>query len=114
MDKLSDFIKEIELASQRFFPDTEIQIKIVRASRLNIRILLPMRDLYLDIFYNVDTERKDFALIWKNRRIFGFDNLGGWHFHPYESPEQHVPSPEPSVETVFLKISQILKKTMRH
>jgi hypothetical protein len=49
----------------------------------------------LDAFYNEVTGKTAFAVIKGEQRIFGADNTGGnWHWHPYESPESHVPSKE--------------------
>jgi len=30
-----------------------------------------------------------FALIQNDGRIFGADNTGGWHLHPFGDPEKH-------------------------
>ncbi len=38
-------------------------------------------------FYNEATGKTAFALIKDARRVFGADNRGGWHWHPFETPE---------------------------
>ncbi len=43
------------------------------------------------------------SLIEASSRVFGADNaFAGWHIHPFDSPNQHVPSSEVSFEK-FLK-----------
>src|SRR6266446_8239104 len=52
--------------------------------------------------------RTDFALIRNEQRIFGYDNLGGWHRHPAEDPRSHIPCDKPSVEQVFHYIKSLV------
>ena len=47
---------------------------------------------FVDTFYNDVSDRTAFALIKNERRIFGADNTGGWHWHPFEDPENHQPA----------------------
>lgn|SRR5574341_161570 len=49
---------------------------------------------HISIFFNADTVKYSFALIKNDRRIFGADNVGGWHVHPFEDPESHQDSDE--------------------
>jgi hypothetical protein len=49
---------------------------------------------FIDTFFNEATGRISFALIKDNRRIFGADNTGDWHWHPFESPDDHISSNE--------------------
>ena len=57
-----------------------------------IRLRAYMTDgSFLEAFYNEVTDKTAFALIRADQRIFGADNTGGWHWHPFESPGQHIP-----------------------
>lgn len=47
-----------------------------------------------DIYYNFETGKTAFALIKGNKRIFGADNTGRWHIHPFENPKEHLTSEE--------------------
>jgi len=49
---------------------------------------------FADAFYNEATGKTAFALIKDERRIFGADNKGGWHWHPFDAPETHIQSPD--------------------
>ncbi len=46
---------------------------------------------FIDAFYNEQTGTTAFALIRQGRRIFGIDNTGGWHVHPFADPARHNP-----------------------
>ena len=47
---------------------------------------------FADTFYNDVSGRTAFALIKNQRRIFGADNTGGWHWHPFGDPDNHRPA----------------------
>ncbi len=44
---------------------------------------------FIDAFYNEQTGTTAFALIRQDRRVFGADNTGGWHIHPFANPDRH-------------------------
>ncbi len=44
---------------------------------------------FVDAFLNEQTGTTAFAFILDGKRIFGADNTGGWHLHPFENAEQH-------------------------
>jgi len=48
---------------------------------------------FIDAFYNEQTGTTAFTLIRHGRRVFGADNTGGWHVHPFADPERHDPLP---------------------
>lgn len=77
---------QIALASQ------VCDIPVVRrltATSINLRVNVTLGG-FIDVFYNELTGTTAFALIVGDRRVFGADNAGGWHVHPFESPEQHI------------------------
>ena len=50
----------------------------------------------------------DFALIERGKRIFGCDNLGGWHIHPFRNPDEHERCEEPEIEDIFKTVRNII------
>ncbi len=46
---------------------------------------------FIEAFYNEQTGTTAYALIQHGRRTFGADNTGGWHKHPFDDPDHHVP-----------------------
>jgi len=77
-------------------------VRILDDTVVKIRVTLTY-DAFIDVFYNSDTEKCSYALIEESTRIFGADNAFiGWHTHPFDNPDQHVPSSGISFEK-FLK-----------
>ncbi len=65
---------------------------------------------FVDVYYSESTGKTSFAHISENQRIFGADNAGGWHWHPVEDPESHVPSAAEITFDAFLeKLEAMLK-----
>jgi hypothetical protein len=51
-----------------------------------------MDESFVDVFYNQKTGKTAFAQIMNDRRVFGADNKLGWHWHPREDPDGHIPA----------------------
>jgi len=64
---------------------------------------------YVDVFFREETQRIDYALIVADTRVFGLDNLKGWHCHPFGNPDQHILCAEPTPEEALKQIRQVLK-----
>jgi len=60
------------------------------ATAIKLRIYTKVAD-YIDAFYNEATATTAYALIEEGQRIFGADNTGGWHQHPFHDPTHHEP-----------------------
>ena len=102
------FLNQIRDITNKFFPNANIDYKIVRATHLYFRITIG-EDTLIDIYFNPDTGRKDLSLIYKKERIYGFDNLREWHYHPYKEPSKHISCEEPKVEDVFKEMEKIIR-----
>ncbi len=57
--------------------------------------------LFIDVFYAIRTGKTSFAVVQKGERIFGIDNLGSWHCHPFRKPQNHEFIDEPSIEEIL-------------
>ena len=90
---VADFLQAVQDAAANLFPNHPLQLTVIRATRLKARIHLGS-DQLVDIFFREETQRVDFALIIAGQRVFGLDNLGGWHEHPVHDPSQHIPCQE--------------------
>ncbi len=62
-------------------------IKIIDNTIVKIRIYLLKDNKFIDVFYNSYTSTTAYALIENEKRIFGVDNTGGWHIHPFDDPD---------------------------
>lgn len=94
-----------DLAGQ-YFSTSKPELQEANPLRLEMRIVLSS-DLFIDIFYGVSKKRIDFALIKATERIFGIDNLNGWHRHPFGGVKQHEAIEEPTLEEVFSEIKSV-------
>lgn len=54
-----------------------------------VRARLTLADGFIDVYRNFETGKVAFAWIVDEERVFGADNTGGWHVHPYDNPERH-------------------------
>ena len=96
-----------DLAGQHF-PTSEPELQEANPLQLKMRIVLSS-DLFIDIFQS--KERIAFALIKETERVFGIDNLNGWHRHPSGGVKQHEIIEEPTLEEIF---SEIKSATAKH
>ena len=67
---------------------------------------------YLQIYFNELTGTTAFALIEKNKRIWGIDcdNIRGWHIHPLENPETHLTINPLTPDKIIHQISRVWPK----
>ncbi len=104
--KLAQFENRVQQAATNIFPHIVLSVTAKGRYRLTIRVELSAKT-FIDIFYNPKNDRTDFALIHENQRIFGYDNLGGWHRHSVEDPQTHTPCDEPLFDQVFQEMKAI-------
>lgn len=79
-----------------------VEIQLIDEPIVKIKAVITS-DVFINIFYNAETEKYSFALIKQNRRIFGIDNTRNWHMHPFENPDDHLKTTKTSLLD-FLKI----------
>ncbi len=65
-------------------------IRRLTSTAINIRLSVSAGG-FIEAFHNEQTGTTAFTLIHQGRRIFGADNTGEWHIHPFDNPDQHVP-----------------------
>ena len=104
--KLAHFEEQVRQAAADVFPYALFSVTESGRYRFKIRIELDGRT-FIDIFYNPKNDRTDIAFIRNNQRIFGYDNLGGWHRHSVEDPKTHTPCDEPFFDQVFQEMKAI-------
>lgn len=92
------------------------QFDIVRDYSLDIyeNVIVKSR-IYLDegfvqVFRNFDSQKIAFAWLIDEERVYGADNTGGWHVHPYENPSRHVVSSPVELDEFLENVEIILTK----
>lgn len=73
------------------------------ASAVNLRIPI-VSGKFIDVFFNEETGRTAYALIKDTKRLFGADNTGGWHLHPFDAPDEHHSLDHPMTFDAFLAL----------
>ena len=85
---IEDFLQDVVVGQKRFFPEAHLVIleRIpfyvkARITRNNMR--------FIEIRLNSRNKKQSFTLVESGKRIAGFDNLNGWHLHPFGNPDSH-------------------------
>ncbi len=79
-------------------------MRYFRLTQYSLRVTIS-RELFVEVYYNDENKRQSYALISKDKRRFGCDNLLDWHYHPRGNPEQHdFCGKPPSLEEVFTEL----------
>ena len=98
-----EFARTIQAACDQSSLVVTYDVRILDNTVVKIRVFLTY-GAFIDVFYNTDTGNCSYALIEGAARVFGADNAFiGWHIHPFDDPNQHLPSSEASFDD-FLKI----------
>jgi len=105
--KIESHFRKIKGVAKKFFPGTTVELVYFRISQFSARIIIA-QDLFVDVYYNAENERQDYALIRRDERVCGYDNLSGWHYHPPGNPEKHISCEEPYLENIFKKFKEIV------
>ena len=104
---IEDFLQELNTLKNEFFTDSEIAIAYKRIDKISLRIIItPV--LFIDVYANTETKRYDFTLIKDNKRIFGYDNLKGWHYHPLNNPKAHIRCSVPSLKHILKEMIDVI------
>jgi hypothetical protein len=108
---ISTFLRDLLDACEESKIVSEIKTQVFDNVILKVRIFLKKKNVFIDVFFNSDTDRIAYALIMDNKRIYGADNTGGWHVHPFDNPKEHVKEEEipfadflKEVEDIFTKL----------
>ena len=91
-----DFVEKVDFHTEVFI--------------LKGRVIL-RKNRFLQVYFNELTETTAFALIEKDRRLWGidFDNIRGWHVHPVENPESHNDINFMAVEDIINALAEAWK-----
>ena len=86
-------------------------VQVVDRTLIAVKLRVPLGTTqFLDVF-NKRNGRTDLTLIADGQRVFGYDNLGGWHRHPATAPERHQACAEPTLEHFVRTAASVLPRT---
>ena len=104
---LEAFLNELHLLKDEFFPNARLEIMYSRINKVSLRLLIDIA-VFVDIYFNVESSRFDFTLIKGGRRLFGYDNLKSWHYHPVENPDSHVNCDQPALRLIVKETARVV------
>lgn len=106
---IDDFQKQIFVVAERSPICDSPVIELWGRQRIKIRIELFVGG-YVEAYYNQETGTMSYAWIQEGARIFGADNTGGWHIHPFENPADHIETSGNCAVTFAEFIAQIARR----
>lgn len=109
LDKLKE---ELIQSLQYYFPQVKIDTKEKRGIIFELRAYID-EATFIEVYANTLTGKRSFALILKGERVIGYDNYRGWHYHPPDDPNNHIPCIEPYINSIFSSFKEALKKKSR-
>jgi hypothetical protein len=105
---IENFLTLVEKQQKRSLPRARFLVLEELPRYVKVRIIIN-DELFIEVRYNAGNNRKSYVLVRNGKRLAGFDNLGGWHIHPKESPAKHRRVSEPPLEKVFTYFSHMVK-----
>ena len=103
---VQEFLIEVETALKNYFSSYDLKIILQTEKSFKANIYLK-NNIFIAVRYNARNKRMDFALIKDNQRIFGYDNLKDWHYHPHTNPAEHILCEEPSINKIISDIKNV-------
>lgn len=104
LDKLK---QELYQALNKYFPSAKIENAERRGIILEMKAYIDEKT-FIEIYANIATGKRSFVLISDMRRIAGYDNYKFWHYHPPDTPSDHLPCKEPTVDFIISKFKEVL------
>ncbi|MBI5746299.1 MAG: hypothetical protein HZA13_04790 [Nitrospirae bacterium] len=66
-------------------------VEIDRTDNIISLKLLIDHELFIQIYGNTGRNKLNLALVFKNKRLYGYDFEGGkYHCHPFDDPDGHI------------------------
>lgn len=69
-------------------------LKLIEIDRtdniINLQLFID-NGLFIQIYGNTEKDKLNLALVFKQRRLYGYDSEGGkYHCHPFDKPDRHI------------------------
>lgn len=106
---IQDVLGEIQRDTKRIFPDARLIILEELSFYLKVRIVLG-ENIFIEIRINIKGKRVSYVLVERNKRIAGFDNLGGWHVHPCRNPDRHKKISAANIHTALKYFKECIEE----
>jgi hypothetical protein len=88
-----------------------VTVRRIRRTIVSVKLRIDLdARLFVDAFFNARNQRTDLSLVAGDRRIFGYDNLGGWHRHPVDGPDRHEDCPAPTLMQFLVEVVSLRQR----
>ena len=86
--KINEIIREANDVAERY------NLQVVEVDRtdniISLKLLID-HELFIQIYGNAQKDKLNLALVFKERRLYGYDSEGGkYHCHPLDAPDEHI------------------------
>jgi len=105
---VEEFELQLRAAVSRHLTGVQIHLEMQRGIVLQGRIVVD-DELFLHVYFNALTAKTIYALIHRGQRVMGYDNYRFWHYHPFGSPNDHIPCDEPDVNDVLVAVAAAIE-----
>jgi len=109
MRSIEEFKSQIAYGLSNHIPHGQLEIDEMNPVRFKARYHVEA-SLFIDIFYAIRTGKISFAVVQKSERVFGIDNLGGWHCHAFGNPGNHKPIAQPLIEEIIAQCAAAIER----
>ena len=106
---LAEFKRQVVAAIARHLPQAKFTPIMQHGIKLLGRVEIDEHTV-IDVYFNANSGKTTYALVQMGKRIFGYDNFRGWHYHPIENPEEHIPCQEPTPDQALREMREILDR----
>jgi hypothetical protein len=103
----AQLLHELRRACFRSSLVNSIEERILDIEVLHVRVYLAIAETFINVFFNLETDKAAFTLIQAGKRIYGVDNAKmGWHQHPFENPNLHEPCSQKSFDEFLRELEE--------
>ena len=86
--EINKLIEEAAIVADRY------NLKLVEIDRtdnvINLKLVMD-NELFIQTYGNIAKNKLNLALVFKQRRLYGYDSEGGeYHYHPFDNPDTHI------------------------
>ena len=112
---LNQFEHELRQELSRISYVRNIEIKPRTAISMQGKATLP-GSYVLHVFFNETFFILSFSLVFKHKRIWAIDrdNRIGWHIHPLDNPNSHLPTNEKTIHQIIAIFDEVCKERGIH
>lgn len=110
--EIERILEELEQLIPKF--STLKPFEVIDRTEATLKVRVPIeRELYIQLYANIEKGKLNLTLVHRNQRIYGEDAEGGIvHIHPFVNPDEHLEvESSGSLEGFFAKVQEYLEES---